>query len=157
MIKMKYTITVLIFSVKFGLAFSQSVITSSVNYSINSERSISMAIGEFVSETIQGENVILTQGFYQPKLLATQIDRTIASEIDATIFPNPVIDVLKLHCTVQNDLNYELLSIKGTSLINGIIQTNETKISFRHIPAGTYLLAIKKENQIIEHFKIVKQ
>jgi len=157
MAEIKYIITILVFSIKFGLVFSQSVITSSVNYSKNNEGSISFAIGEFVSETIQGENVILTQGFYQSKLLATQIDKIIASEINVTVYPNPIKDVLKLQCNLQDDLNYELFNLNGISLINGIIQANEMNISFHHIPAGTYLLAIKKENQMIEHFKIVKQ
>jgi hypothetical protein len=157
MVKIKYILTILIFSIKIGLAFSQSVIASGVNYSKNNEGSIAIAIGEFVSETIQGENVILTQGFYQSKLLTTQIDKIIAPEINVTVYPNPIKDVLKLQCNLPDGLNYELFNLNGTSLINGIIQANEMNISFHHMPAGTYLLAVKKENQMIEHFKVVKQ
>jgi hypothetical protein len=133
------------------------VITSSVNFAKNETGSICWSIGELVSETIDSNAIILSQGFYQSNLIVTALDERINPELEISAFPNPTNDVLNVKCNnLENRLNYKITTISGELLGKGNLISKETAISFNRIPVGIYLLITTMNNQIIKSFKIEK-
>lgn len=138
--------------------YSQSAISSGVNFTKNDNGSVCWAVGELVSETIAGNTIILTQGFFQSNLIVTALDEIINPKLEISAFPNPVTDMLKVKCNnLENRLSYQITIISGELLCEGNLINKETEISFNRIPVGIYLFVIKMNNRIIKSFKIEKQ
>ena len=70
-----------------------------------------------------------------------------------SIYPNPVENQLN----IQNgeNSNYEIYDILGKKLLEGAIKENIFKINISNLPAGSFIVTIKNQNNI-ENFKIVK-
>lgn len=156
MTKLKLLIFICGFLLNSTIVLSQSVIASSVSFTKNTEASMFWAIGEFVSETIKNDESILTQGFYQSVFLPTASEEIKNPIFQVVAFPNPVKSILTLKCVNPSNLTYQVSNMNGIVLVQNAITDTETKIPFNQFPNGLYLLGIRKNDQIIESFKIEK-
>lgn len=156
MTKLKLLIFICGFLLNSTVVLSQSVIASSVSFTKNTEASMFWAIGEFVSETIKNDESILTQGFYQSVLLPTASEEIKNPIFQVVAFPNPVKSILTLKSANPANLTYQVSNMNGVVLLQNSITNTETKIPFNQFPNGLYLLGIRKNDQIIENFKIEK-
>lgn len=156
MTKLKFILFICGFLLNSTIVLSQSVIAASVSFTKNTEASMFWAIGEFVSETIKNDENILTQGFYQSVFLPTASKEIKNLTFQITAFPNPVKSILTLKCDKPANLTYQVTNMNGIILFQNIIANSETKIPFNQLPNGLYLLGIRKNDQVIENFKIEK-
>ncbi len=134
------------------MLYSQSVIASG----IGKEGSVYWTIGEIISETISGNESVLTQGFYQPRLIATSESGIPDNERMILVYLNTKGDLLTIKCNKYNHLSFNLLTIHGIVLQREYISNNETRIPLNRFPGGIYLLLIERDKQIVKSFKLVK-
>ena len=100
------------------LSQAPSVVSAGGNYLAGSDFSISWTIGDLAITTLQGENLILTQGFQQPTGIRTGIpSREFRGNI--MVYPNPVKDELFIRFETLNTGDYllELQDVAGRILI----------------------------------------
>lgn len=147
----KYIISFLIL-IKSTLLYSQSVIATG----ISKDGSVNWTIGEVVSETITGNENVLTQGFYQPRFIVSGGNGISDNERMILVYLNTKGDLLTIKYNNYNHLSFSLLTIQGIVLQREYINNNETKIPLNRFPGGIYLLLIKRNNQIVKSFKVVK-
>lgn len=131
----------------FGTA--QSVISSSGDYFLGSQGSLSWTIGESITETLETGNGILTQGFqqYYDDFLSTP---EIILEGALAIFPNPFENELMLQTTgfgteyriVIFDTQLKEIRSLNVSLPNGM-ETYSMNLS--DLSAGAYFLTIESK------------
>lgn len=137
----------------FGLEFKDD------NYLISS------SAGEFVIETFQSEQFIVTQGFHQTFDLGTYIAE-ITPEIDLLIYPNPFSDAVLIN--IKHEFNGKIgqMEIRVTDLLGRLTYFDkaETYASFQHQIntqnwiAGLYFLNIRFNHLHTEKtFKLIKK
>lgn len=74
------------------------------------------------------------------------------NNLDATLFPNPVQDVLNI--SIENTINsVEIFTIQGQK----VMQSNESTINMSSLNSGIYLVKIIDENDAISTKKIIKK
>jgi len=148
----------LIFLALFNNTTAQEVISSSGDYQIKSNGSISYTIGEPVIETLKGTDVTITQGFQQSAFIITNIAEFSGLDFDVFAFPNPTDEFVILRIVKDNftGIEYLLHDISGRLLMKQPLQQAETLIPFSNLAAGNYTLNIILNNFEIKSFKIVK-
>lgn len=75
------------------------------------------------------------------------------SDIELSVFPNPVTDVLKVN-TDHSNFEVTLYDPLGRTLIS---KNNLKEIDVVNLPAGIYFLQISVNNELVKSFKIIKQ
>ena len=139
---------------------AQEVVTSGGGYFNNANGSLSSTIGEPVTETFKLTDYTLTQGFQQSILvLVIDIEEKEKKDLCVNIYPNPVIDYLKVK--VENagaqKFSYNLCTVDGQILLEGHFESMETEIAVNQLSAATYILKIFAEQEEIKALKIIKQ
>ncbi len=121
--------------------------------------SASYTIGQVVYTTIFSETGSVAQGVqhaYQVEV-TTGISET-GIQLQATVYPNPTMDVL--HLTIENidahNFKYQLYNIQGKLMTKNKITNNQTQISMQEFAAATYLLSVSNGRDEVKTFKIVK-
>lgn len=136
--------------------FCQEITASAGDFFANDNQSISFSLGEIVTETFTESNMILTQGFQQSNLTITSVDPAISSE-NISLFPNPVINSMKLNITGEiANMEFKLHNMEGKLLIRKEISDRVTYINFEDYPSGGYLLNIIQNNTLVKSFHISK-
>jgi hypothetical protein len=141
--------SVLFFSIysQAQLSIEPSVVASSGNYYESSSMTISWTVGELAITTLTGNNLILTQGFQQPTIMGTGIDK---DEFDGKIFvyPNPVQNELFVRFDVERSGNYilELQDVTGRimsqTMQKPINPGDIIKLNTSAFSPGMYLLRV---------------
>lgn len=147
------TLTLLIALFLYSKANSQTissdVISSGGGYLTNSYSSMSITIGEPITETISNNGITLTQGFQQSDYNITEIEELNSENIKVTIFPNPATDLinLKLEAEYSENLSFEIFDITGNEILKNNLEKGITQkeIDFSSKPAGVYILKIHNE------------
>ncbi len=142
--------------ISFGTK-AQQLISSAGDYFENSNVSISWSLGEPIIETISDGTNILTQGFQQTKLSASEIFSINSDIINIKLFPNPTENFIYLKTSEFKNLNYRISDINGKILKEGNIISEITEISVSKFPAAVYFFKIMKNNETIKIYQIVKQ
>ncbi|NOZ36313.1 MAG: T9SS type A sorting domain-containing protein [Chlorobi bacterium] len=136
---------------------AQEIITSGGDFFKNSSISISWTLGETITETISDGTNILTQGFQQSKLSATEIFSVNSDNYLITIFPNPAENIINIKINTPENLQYQFLDINGRILKEATITNVNTEIKVNNLPVSVYFLKIYNNNRIIKTYKIIKQ
>ena len=136
---------------------AQQVVSSGGDYFENSTVSISWTLGEPVTETISDGTNILTQGFQQSKLSASEIFTINSDEIGINLFPNPTENIVNLKTIDFNNLYYQFSDFNGKLLKEGKIISENTEISVNKLPSAVYFLNVFNNQKLVKIFKIVKQ
>lgn len=142
-----------------GIARSQEIITSSGDYFTTVNGSLSVTIGEPITETFVGGANILTQGFQQSRLKVLGIYESPETDFDITVFPNPVQDKLtvKIGKFTHEQFSYKLFDLQGKMLDHHDFEPPETLISFQNLVPSVYFLRIYSFDTLSGTYKIVKQ
>ncbi len=148
--------SVIIFLATFELK-AQEVVASGGDYFENSSVSISWTLGEPVTETITDGTNILTQGFQQSKLTATEVFDISTDKFDINLFPNPTLNIINIKTSEFKNLSYNISDTNGKLLKEGKLVSENTEISVNRLPAAVYFFTITNNNKIIRIFQIVKQ
>ncbi len=122
--------------------------------------SVSHTIGQVVYQTHIGPDASVAEGVQQPfEILGTTgTEDTKGISLSATLFPNPVSEVLQLQVKSESlqDLRYQLIDTHGKALHSAPIVDHLTRIDLHHMPASSYFLQIMKGKGELKTFKIIK-
>ena len=135
---------------------NSDLISTSGDYFVSANISMSWSLGELEIETFSTSSVILTQGFQQPIFNITSIkNNSLITDLNIEVYPNPVSNYL----TIKN-LTYRLYDIYGKMVISQESNTNDgmyTKINLSDLAQGNYLIQIfgndKRQSKI---YKLIK-
>lgn len=140
-----------------------SVLSSSGGYGENEDFSISWTIGELAITTVEGENLVLTQGFQQPLNIGTSIRK---DEItwNISVFPNPVQDELNIQFDISESKDFllEIQDVTGRIFMqepyNNMNSGDLVIINTSEFVSGVYFLRILttdfKQNKVFNLIKL---
>ena len=159
--KISILFAVLIFSFSAtSQNLSPELVSSSGDSFSNATYQLDWSLGECITITHSTTTYVITQGFHQDKYTTSIGIQDYDFAIDMDIFPNPTTDFIDIIIS-SDDLtmisNFSITDTHGKILLNGIINETNTKLNFSEYASGVYFLNIKKNNQIIRYYKIVKQ
>lgn len=142
---------------------NQQVISSAGGYNVSADNSLrlSWTLGELVISTVQSEDnqLILTQGFQQSKLVIDGIKVYPELGVSVVVFPNPTSEVfsIKLESPLDGETTFHLADPNGRVVMNGELLPGELikEVSMQGLPAGTYFLRIQNGIKL-NVYKIIK-
>jgi hypothetical protein len=147
-----------------AIAFSangqlQDVTAASGGYFQGNSVSVSFTVGETFISTLGNSNLMVTQGFQQPRLYVTAVNEIIGLTVNIQAFPNPVTDYLKLVTSepLQRGSSYQLFNMNGSLVEEKQLGGSITEISFQSLVSATYLLKVTQNAQTLKTFKIIKK
>jgi hypothetical protein len=139
-------------------AFAQlhEVVASSGASFQNSSGYISFTIGECITSTLVSTQTILTQGFQQGFPKASGVPVVNRPEIEISVFPNPVSDLLILQVGDPQGLHYMLFDVVGGLIDQGPVLDGRTEIDFTALAPSVYVLRVTDNKEKVKLFQIVK-
>lgn len=122
----------------------------------------SQTIGETAVEIFSSADLILTQGFQQPRMIFSIGTPPLGNGVK--VYPNPVTDFVnvELFGDVSRSFRIEIISITGSILITEKMVFTDSFWQIRHYPVdqlikGLYFVRIVSEDGVINRtFKIDK-
>jgi hypothetical protein len=153
-----YLIVLIVCAVTMNLK-GQQVISSAGGSATGTGIQLSWTVGEPVIETFTGSSAILTQGFHQSKLTITAIDPAVYTDLELSVFPNPVSTSLQLQIKgdLLQKLSYQLYNMEGKTIFSKKVDASPEMINMELYTSGTYLLKIVRDEQFpVKIFKIIK-
>jgi len=118
---------------------------------------ITHTIGELITTTLISPGQVLTQGFQQTRLTKSGGTSVGAfPEMNLSVYPNPVNDLLMIQVEVLQELQYTLHDVTGVLIEQGLITAEVSEIDFRSLSPAIYILRVFDNNQQIKIFQIVK-
>lgn len=130
----------------------QSVVGTAGDLDSIATVSVSWTVGELAIETLDDSIVILSQGFQQGKLTVSSLVEQDALDFNLKAYPNPVVDILILE-TDEGDHIFQVISIQGEIILNGLITSDKQEIDFTNLSPGVYILSVDQK----QTHKIIKQ
>ena len=143
----------------YGQTITKEAISSTGISTESSGYMLSWSIGELCTECIAGGNCMLTQGFYQGKLMFIGLENLhpITNEIE--IFPNPAEEYVAFKIpgeeTSGRTFNVRIMSLKGRLLYESENISPKQHIPLSFLTAGTYIMCLREGHQF-NHYKIIK-
>lgn len=148
--------TIVLFSLFATLAVSaQEVVATQGDSYFNVGVSMDFTIGEVVINTETDGITDITQGLHQTTWIITALDAD-ASSYEATVFPNPTIDVLNIQTSNFEDVAYTLYDAKGLLVKQGNLSAEKSPIQVSELTLGSYSLLLNDGTQNLKTFKLVK-
>ncbi|CAN5347686.1 hypothetical protein BH10BAC1_BH10BAC1_03710 [soil metagenome] len=145
---MKNTLIFIALLFSSNICFSQSLIPTVVGSSgasgTSASGNIDWTVGEIMTETFTGTNII-TQGFHQPWINISTSVGTLPSVLGFDVYPNPVSDYLNVHFSGAGNLNYtfDLYDSQGRLVLSKSMEgMNSNIIEMNELSAGIYYLKI---------------
>lgn len=157
----------LLFLTPFSLAaqsfiLSPSLISNGGELLESNSYLINFSIGEPVTQTIIGNNYILTQGFQQPDpLTISSVENLKRFSSEIKIYPNPTSDRIIVEAEFPNprDIQFQVFNVTGQKVFDFISQLGleGVPIDFSELKSGEYFLKLKSmDNSEEQTFKIIK-
>lgn len=142
-----------------GGLHAQQAVTVSGGDASGSGGSSSYSVGQVAYTTNTGSNGSVAQGVQQPYEISTTTGIEVADiNLSLSAYPNPTIHSLTLDIGNYQDeeLSYQVYSMKGELLEGKAVQEKTTIIGMENLPRAIYFLKVSGDNQIIKTFKIIK-
>lgn len=162
--------------VNFSLAFlicfafatlkAQQVVPASGGNGTGAGGSTSYTVGQVIYTTNVGSNGSVGQGFQQAYEISvvTGTEKGSGILLQCSAYPNPTINNLTLKIEGEQVKAYsiKLFDLQGALVSEQNIEANETNITMKHLPSGTYFLKVylmvnNGASQEIRIFKIIKK
>jgi hypothetical protein len=142
----------------FNHCKGQDIIAASACYTRTASLSVSWTIGEIATETYINHNIMLTQGFNQGNITIATLSEDLCSDINITVYPNPVNDffTVKTETGSMMNLKAELYNLSGSKLLSQSIGSGSTTFNMEGFPSSDYILKIYNNLQEIKTFKVIK-
>ena len=148
--------TLFVFSLLSTIAVSaQEVLSTQGDSYSNATANINFTIGEIVINT--GTNGIndLTQGFHQTNWNLVGMEDHSPS-YEATIYPNPVSEVLNIKTSAFENVTYRLYDTKGKLMLQDKLSAEQTRIEVGQLAPGSYSIILNNQTQNLKTFKLIK-
>ncbi|MBU0763803.1 MAG: T9SS type A sorting domain-containing protein, partial [Bacteroidetes bacterium] len=132
-----------------GQSISPEVISSGGGEYENAYASISITIGEPVTETISNGTITLTQGFQQGAIEILVIEESKMPEITVNLYPNPATDNINLVIVSEGNeiFSYQLCDNSGKiTKSENVTRAVKSDIDISGLAQGQYYLRIICEN-----------
>ena len=144
-----------------GLAFSQSadrtLVSSGGGTYQAGDYQADVSIGEPVISTLSGGGFVLTQGFQQSMLTITEVEQFLNVEVQ--MYPNPASDYLNIQFPAGefNTVTIRVTDLTGKVIMIEELQSELTRLDVLGWNAGTYILSIVADDELVQTCKIIKQ
>lgn len=119
---------------------------------------VTSTIGEYASETLSGDVIMLTQGFQQadPAPIINQQLDLLAPAPQLSVSPNPVGDLVRLDLSAFTVLpkQVQVLNGQGTVVLQRAITSSIQEMDLSRLPAGTYWIRTEVPGGLVQ---VVKQ
>ena len=137
---------------------AQEVIAASGGIESSASAIVSWTIGETVTETATGTNIILSQGFNQGDLILTVIKDPDIRGLEVKVYPNPASDVLKISVGeyFSEDIDYAIINMEGQVLKKNTLKGGESVIPIGNLSPSVYFLKLYRNNTELAIIKIIK-
>lgn len=115
--------------------------------------SIEWTLGELATETLNANNLKITQGFHQANLTVVSTENPTLEGI--SVYPSPVSSTLTVKNAYLKTLQLTLTNIQGVEISKKSSNQNIIDLDLNQLPAGHYIL-IAKDKNVQQSFKIEK-
>lgn len=153
----------LFFGIKQGWSQNQKleVIISAGDFSENSNYNVTWTVGEPVIKTIGNQTHFVAQGFNQTQWSVVGVWNYIPTDIEASVYPNPMSTDLNLSFPALNELQGKYQFVVYDLLYKPVfisqIESEEENYDLSFLGNGTYLVQLMDEDgQFLKTFKIIK-
>ena len=134
---------------------AQEVVSTQGDSYSNGTANMDFTIGELVINTGTDGTNDLTQGFHQTNWNFVGLEDH-APDYEATIFPNPTLEVLNIRTSTFNNVTYTLYDALSKIVIQDILSSDETPVQVSQLAPGNYSLTLNNGTQNLKTFKLVK-
>lgn len=143
----------------YSQMLSPAVVACAGDYFTNTTASMSITIGEPVTETVYGNGIILTQGFQQGHYYAVGINLIASGDIQAQVYPQPADKDLyiKMDDTHYHSIELDLTDITGKTIINCSFSETVFHLDVSGLASGLYLLNLSTQGSYRQTIKILKE
>ena len=157
--KLSIFISFMLFAV---IGHSQTIksylISSGGRSSTQAQGGMHASAGEPMNTEISNGEITIAQGFLQVTLIENLLPAEDINREKMNVYPNPTNAQLTLTLSELNgDYKYHLVDIVGKVIKGGEIQSENQNIDLQNILAGTYILNVTKNEELIQSLKIVKK
>lgn len=140
-----------------GSTHAQEVISSQGESYSNANGSIDFTIGETIIATGTDGSYDVTQGFHQSNWNFVGLDDQEPS-FEATIYPNPTVEVLNIKVTVFDNIHYIMYDANGKIVSTDVLSSEITVINVANLVKGSYSVSLfDTDENLIKTFKLIKQ
>jgi hypothetical protein len=141
----------------YGQSLSPSVIALAGGLEKTpSGMTLSWTIGEPVIETLQTENIYLTQGFQQPNLQVSTGFEDPAFDYTLRTYPNPTSTELIMETDFKYPVQYRLVDLSGKLIHEGTWHEKHV-LDVAALPQGIYAIYFQAEGKMVKSELIQKQ
>lgn len=137
------------------IIFAQEVISSQGESYTTASGSIDFTVGEAVIFTGTNGNNTITQGFHQTNWNILKVNDC-ATYYEASIYPNPSSEEINIKTNDFNNTSYTLYDLNGKVVLQNILNQNISTIKVNHLAPGKYILSLRKDNQLLKTFNLIK-
>jgi hypothetical protein len=158
-IKMVKTTFLIVFLCVTQFIFSQETIATAGGNASSEKGTISYTVGQLVYTSHATETGSLLQGVQQNiELFALTNPELTSLTLKAVTYPNPASDyvILALKNAQLTGLSYLLYDVLGKRLASGKVMEENTQITMKRFPIGTYFLKVIQNSKELKIFKIIK-
>lgn len=141
-----------------------SLVSTAGDFFQTENYTLSWSLGEVISETYSGTNIVLTQGFQQPDQLPNTINNPKGKmSWSFHLYPNPCqqfiyIELMNNEIRTQLPDRYEIYDIQGKQIVTGLITEPVLKLdmsSFKNSVYGIrFFSSTSQENQTMLFQKV---
>jgi hypothetical protein len=141
-------------------SFAQEAVPTTGGEALGAGGTVSYTIGQVAYNTYSSASNSEAQGVQQPYEISvvTSIYEQVVVGIECNVFPNPSTRFLQLQIEGDNleEVTYQLYDVSGKLLEINQVDARLTTINMEKYVSATYLLYVRKENQTMQTFKIIK-
>lgn len=137
---------------------AQESVNTAAFEAVGSGGSVSASIGQVIYTSVSSSHGILSSGVQQPVI--TEVVSGLRNQnikIESKIYPNPTSNELKLEVKGIGSYLYQLFDANGNILKSHIVETSETVIDIRELPAAIYFINVNSKGKVLKSFKVLKQ
>ncbi len=153
---MKRSKLVLLLLLSTSTIYAQEVVSTQGDSYYTGSASMDFTIGEPVISTGSDGTHDITQGFHQTNWNFAGLE-DLAPEMDATIYPNPTIDVLNILTKQFEGVSYTLTNANGQIVQRDELSEEITSVDVQGLAPGNYSVTLFDRNQNkLKTFKLIK-
>ena len=145
----------------FNYLKAQSVTASAGDQNKSTKIDLNWTLGEIIVESTSKDELVLTQGFQQPKIEVISLQEEDVPVNACMVYPNPTNGEFNVQVpsSFNEDLNYVVTDLSGRIILEGKAdlktENNTAKINLNAYAAGVYMLKLKCGDKI-EYTKLYK-
>lgn len=141
-----------------GAIYAQERTVSSGGELSSASGKISFTVGLPDYVQLTGTNGAISEGVQQPYELFVNAVEEWDLSVPIDVFPNPTSTsfFIRIGDSDKSDLSYEVLDFAGKLILSGKINELETQVDVSQLATASYLLNLKKGNDKVRSYKIIK-